>query len=206
MSNHFSAANLQHLGGDPRLDLTDLFVFTEPDNPDRTVLIMDANPFMKGSEFHPEAVYRINIDNDLDAVADVAFSFTFSEPDHGRQTATAYYATGPDARTREPRGQILIEGTPVSFDAMAKLTFEIADLLRERRSSEVKPLGGPTEMQLLGNGDEVGQLSELHAVDGRAAVRGGAYQSLVISRGPNTRASVDSETGPSRCDAKDESE
>jgi Domain of unknown function (DUF4331) len=194
MSNHFSAANLQHLGGDPRLDLTDLFVFTEPDNPDRTVLIMDANPFMKGSEFHPEAVYRINIDNDLDAVADVAFSFTFSEPDHGRQTATAYYATGPDARTREPRGQILIEGTPVSFDAMAKLTFEIADLLRERRSSEVKPLGGPTEMQLLGNGDEVGQLSELHAVDGRAAVIGGAYQSSVISRGPNTRTSVDSGT------------
>jgi hypothetical protein len=49
-----------------------------------------------------------------------------------------------------------------------KLTFEIADLLRERRSSKVKPLCGPTEMQFLGDGDEVGQLSELHAVDGRA--------------------------------------
>jgi len=49
-----------------------------------------------------------------------------------------------------------------------ELTFEIADLLRERRSSEVKPLGGPTEMQFLGNGDEVGQLPEFHAVDARA--------------------------------------
>jgi hypothetical protein len=49
-----------------------------------------------------------------------------------------------------------------------KFTFEIADLLRERRSSKVKPLRGPTEMQFLGNGDEVGQLPELHAVDGRA--------------------------------------
>ena len=87
-----------------------------------------------------------------------------------------------------------------------KLTFEIADLLRERRSSKVKPLCGPTEMQFLGNGDEVGQLSEFHAVDGRAAVIGGAYQSLVISRGPNTRTSVDSDTGPSRCEAQDESE
>ena len=119
MSSHFSAANLQHPGGDPRLDLTDLFVFTAPDNPDRTVLIMDANPFMKGSEFHPDAVYRINIDNDGDALADVAFSFTFSQPDNGRQTATARYATGADARTREPRGKILIEGTPVIFDATA---------------------------------------------------------------------------------------
>jgi hypothetical protein len=49
-----------------------------------------------------------------------------------------------------------------------KLTFEIADLLRERRSSEVDPLGGPPEMQFLGNGDEVGQLPEFHAPDGSA--------------------------------------
>ena len=52
-----------------------------------------------------------------------------------------------------------------------KLTFEIADLLRERRSSKVKPLCGPTEMQFLGNGDEVGQLPEFHAVDGTADLR-----------------------------------
>ena len=69
-----------------------------------------------------------------------------------------------------------------------KLTFEIADLLRERRSSKVKPLCGPTEMQFLGDGDEVGQLPELHTVDGRAGVIGGAYHSLVISRGPETTA------------------
>ena len=49
-----------------------------------------------------------------------------------------------------------------------KLTFEITDLLRERRSSKVKPLCGPTEMQFLGNGDEVGQLPEFHAVDSTA--------------------------------------
>ena len=54
-----------------------------------------------------------------------------------------------------------------------QLTFEIADLLRERRSSKVKPLCGPTEVQFLGDGDEVGQLSELHAVDGRAGDRRG---------------------------------
>ena len=120
MSNHFSAANLQHPGDDARLDLTDLFVFAAPDNPDRTVLIMDSNPFTKGDGFHPDAVYRFNIDTDGDALADVAFSFTFSQFKDGRQTATAYYATGSDAQTREPRGDMLIEATPAGFDATAK--------------------------------------------------------------------------------------
>jgi hypothetical protein len=119
MSNHFSAAKRNHPGGDARLDLTDLFVFTAPDNPDRTVLIMNSNSFMKGNGFHPDAVYRFNIDNNGDALADVAFSFTFSEPKDGRQTATAYYATGREAQTREPRGEMLIEATAVGFDAMA---------------------------------------------------------------------------------------
>jgi len=49
----------------------------------------------------------------------VAFSFTFSEPNDGGQTATAYYATGSQAQTREPRGEVLIEATPVGLDAMA---------------------------------------------------------------------------------------
>jgi len=119
MSNHFSAAKLQHPGGDARLDLTDLFVFAAPDNPDRTVLIMNSNPFTKGNGFHPDAVYRFNIDTDGDALADVAFSFTFSELKDGRQTATACYATGSEAQTREPRGDVLIQATPVGFDATA---------------------------------------------------------------------------------------
>src|SRR5262245_8018443 len=119
MSNHFSAADLKHPGDDARLDLTDLFAFAAPDNPDRTVLIMCSNPFTKGNGFHPGAVHRFNIDNDGDALADAAFSFTFSELEDGRQTATAYYATGSEAQTREPRGETLVEATPVGFDSMA---------------------------------------------------------------------------------------
>ena len=62
MSNHFSAADFKSPGGDARLDLTDLFVFASPDDPGKTVLIMDANPFTHGDGFHPDAVYRFNID------------------------------------------------------------------------------------------------------------------------------------------------
>src|SRR4029077_20514643 len=119
LSTPFSAPTLKPPGDDARLDLTDLFVFAAPDNPDRTVLIMNSNPFTKGDGFHPDAVYRFNIDNDEDALADVAFSFTFSPYDNGRQTATACYATGSDAQTREPRGEVLIGATDVGFDASA---------------------------------------------------------------------------------------
>ena len=120
MSNHFSAANLRFPGDDARLDLTDLFVFPAPEDDDKTVFIIDVNPFMTGSEFYPGAVYRINVDNNGDAEADRAFTFLFSEPKDGTQTGTAYYATGSQARRPDPGGEVLIESTPVGFDATAE--------------------------------------------------------------------------------------
>ena len=54
----------------------------------------------------------------------------------------------------------------VDQELSAKFAFEIADLLRKRRSGQVEPLRGSTEMQLLGHGDEVGQLAEFHQLDG----------------------------------------
>jgi hypothetical protein len=71
MSNHFSPDNLKFPGDDRRLDLTDVFMFTSADDPDKTVLIMDSNPTsapppVTGPEFYPGAVYWINIDTDGD--------------------------------------------------------------------------------------------------------------------------------------------
>jgi hypothetical protein len=129
MSNHFSADNLKFPGDDRRLDLTDLFVFTSSGDPDRMVLIIDSNPTSApppipapttGPEFHPDAVYRINIDTDGDAHADAAFTFTFSEYDNGSQTGTAWYATGAEARQPGPAGQQLTASLPVSFDGTAR--------------------------------------------------------------------------------------
>ncbi len=51
-----------------------------------------------------------------------------------------------------------------------EFAFEVADLLRERRAREMKSLCGSTEMQFLGNGDEIGQLPEFHAADGTAVM------------------------------------
>ena len=125
MSNHFSADNLKFPGDDRRLDLTDLFVFTSADDPGKTVLIMDSNPTsapppipapVTGPEFYPGAIYRINIDTDGDNHADVAFSFIFSEYQDGKQTGTAYHATGPQARQPGTVGEPLVSFIPVSFD------------------------------------------------------------------------------------------
>jgi hypothetical protein len=126
MSNHYSAANLKFPGDDARLDFTDLYAFQAADDPGKTVLIMDVNPYTSGmgamppflmkSEFHPDGVYRVNIDNDGDAEADAAFTFVFSELKDGAQTGTAYYATGSDARQAEPSGEVLASSVPVSFD------------------------------------------------------------------------------------------
>jgi hypothetical protein len=129
MSNHFSADNLKFPGDDRRLELTDLYVFRSADNADKTVLIIDANPTSApppipapttGPEFHPDAVYRINIDTDGDAKADIAFTFTFSEFENGTQTGTAWHATGSQAGTPEPAGEQLTASLPVSFDGMAR--------------------------------------------------------------------------------------
>jgi hypothetical protein len=120
MSNHFSAAMLKFPGDDARLDLTDLFVFASTESPDKTVLIIDVNPFMTGADFHPDAVYKINVDSDGDARADAAFSFVYSESNGGAQNGSVSYARGSQARDPEPLGEVLIEGTSVGFDAMAK--------------------------------------------------------------------------------------
>jgi hypothetical protein len=116
MSNHLSGTDVKFPGGDARLDLTDLFAFVSPDEPTKTVVILDADPFLTAPAFHPEAIYRINVDNDADAEADVAFTFTFSEPQDGKQTATAYLARGADARQPEPAGEVLATAVPVGFD------------------------------------------------------------------------------------------
>jgi hypothetical protein len=104
VSNHYSAANLKFPGDDARLDFTDLYVFQTPDDAGSTMLIMNGNPYTTGisamppflmkSDFHPDGVYRINVDNNGDAHADVAFTSTFSELRNGAQTGTAHYAVG----------------------------------------------------------------------------------------------------------------
>jgi len=62
----------------------------------RTVIILNANP--NADALHPDAIYRLNIDNDGDYLTDVAFSCVFAKPQNGRQTVNVLVATGSESR------------------------------------------------------------------------------------------------------------
>jgi hypothetical protein len=118
MSNHFTGLSLGPPLGDQRLDLCDLYVFGVPENPARTVLILNANP--NADALHPDAVYRLNIDNDGDYLTDVAYSWTFSSPaPDGAQTFSVFKATGPASREPEAVGSKIVDGADVSFGRQA---------------------------------------------------------------------------------------
>jgi len=113
VSNHFTGLSLGPPLGDQRLDLCDLYAFQSPADPQRTVLILNANP--NADALHPDAIYRLAIDNDGDLLNDIAFSYVFSEPQNGKQTADVFRATGQQAREVEAVGEKIFSDVDVSL-------------------------------------------------------------------------------------------
>ncbi|WP_062437255.1 DUF4331 family protein [Herbidospora daliensis] len=120
MSNHFTGLSLGPPMGDQRLDLCDLYAFTAPGDPDRTVLILNANP--NADALHPDAIYRMNVDTDGDLLTDVAFSWVFGTPGpDGAQTYSVTMATGEQARDPEAAGTPIVTDAAVSFGPRANV-------------------------------------------------------------------------------------
>jgi hypothetical protein len=113
MSNHFTGLSLGPPLGDQRLDLCDLYAFQSPADPSRTVLILNANP--NADALHPDAIYRLAVDNDGDLQNDIAFSFVFSPPQDGRQTVDVFLAANDEARSPEAVGEKIFDAVEVSF-------------------------------------------------------------------------------------------
>jgi Domain of unknown function (DUF4331) len=127
--NHFSAAYLKFPGDDARLDLTDPYVFAAAGDLGKTLLIIAVNPFTAGLSatppflmkpgFHPRAAYRINIDNDGDSQADLAFSVDFANAPQG-QTGTVRCGVGALACEPGTPGDVLLSGLTVGFGPAAR--------------------------------------------------------------------------------------
>jgi hypothetical protein len=115
MSNHFTGLSLGPPLGDQRLDLCDLYAFQAPTDPARTVLILNANP--AADALHPGAIYRLAIDNDGDCLNDIAFSYVFSPPEDGKQTASVFMARGAESCSAEAVGTKIVADIDVSFGA-----------------------------------------------------------------------------------------
>jgi len=115
MSNHFTGLSLGPPLGDQRLDLCDLYAFQSPNDPGRTVLILNANP--SADALHPDAIYRLGIDNNGDLLNDIAVSYVFSAPENGKQTVNVLVAKGAQAQSVEAVGTKIIADAEVSFGA-----------------------------------------------------------------------------------------
>ena len=79
------------------------------------MIILNANP--NADALHPDAIYRLNIDNDGDYLTDIAFSYVFSKPQNSRQTVNVFVATGSELRSDEAVGTKIIADAEVSFGA-----------------------------------------------------------------------------------------
>ena len=129
MSHHYSGPNIGFPRGDARLDLTDLYVFPSPEDPGKSILIMNVHPSVgiKPPEptteeaFAPEALYGLKIDKDGNGVAEIAYQVRFSSANGGEPTARLRCVEGAQASGMGEGGKIIIEGVPVSTGREARV-------------------------------------------------------------------------------------
>jgi Domain of unknown function (DUF4331) len=70
MSHHASGPNFGFPRGDARLDMTDLYAFTKPADPDKSIIILNVHPSFRldspepttKEPFAPGALYGLQID------------------------------------------------------------------------------------------------------------------------------------------------
>ncbi len=125
MSDHLDAfPSLTSPGGDPELDITDLYAFQKPGDKNKSILILNVNPLAPtlANAFESGALYEINIDTNGDAVTDIAFVITFTPKVVGMQKATVRVSTGSDAARLSASGDTILDGAPVSFGSTPTVT------------------------------------------------------------------------------------
>lgn len=116
MSDHHDHAVAEH-------DITDLYVFREPRDPTRAVLVMDVYPEVppEGATFSTEARYEFAIDTNGDCAEDIVFRVVFSCPEGTTQRAEVQrWERGEGSAGLET----LIRDAPVSFDDQPQITTE----------------------------------------------------------------------------------
>jgi uncharacterized protein DUF4331 len=130
VSHHASGPNFGFPRGDARLDMTDLYAFTRPGDPDKSIIVLNVHPSFRldspepttKEPFAPGALYEVKVDRDGDAVADLGFSVQFASSKEGEQTATVRRLQGARAAGVGDDGDVVVEGAPVSVGREALVT------------------------------------------------------------------------------------
>jgi hypothetical protein len=130
MSHHYSGPDFGFPLGDPRLDLTDLYVFPKPGDTRRSILIMNVHPSTTlinpvpttAEPFALTGLYEFKVDTNGDAIPDIAYRMRVSLSLDGTQIATLRRVEGPVAATTGDEGQVIVDGAAVSMGIDANLT------------------------------------------------------------------------------------
>jgi hypothetical protein len=123
MSDHLDAPGMNPPNMDARVDICDINAFQKPEDASRSVLVLNVNPLAPtmADSFAPEAVYEWKVDTNGDAVADIAYRFTFSPKEHGTQHATVRRVAGVRACSNGDDGDIILQDVPLSFEEKADI-------------------------------------------------------------------------------------
>ena len=130
MSHHASGPNFGFPRGDARLDMTDLYAFTKPGDPAKSIIVLNVHPSFRldspepttSEPFKPGALYEFKIDTSDDAVADLGWSVQFSSSGDGQQTATVRRLQGMRAGSVGEEGEVIVQQAPVSVGKEALVT------------------------------------------------------------------------------------
>jgi len=130
MSHHASGPNFGFPRGDARLDMTDLYAFSKPGDPTKSIIVLNVHPSFKldslepttTEPFAPGALYEFKIDTNGDAFADLTYSAQFASSGDGKQTATARRNRGVRAAGVGEEGDLVIDEAAVSVGREALVT------------------------------------------------------------------------------------
>jgi Domain of unknown function (DUF4331) len=130
MSHHASGPNFGFPRGDARLDMTDLYAFTKPGDPSKSIIVLNVHPSFRLDSpepttiepFAPGALYEIKIDTNGDDIADICYSVQFASSEDGNQAATVRRLQGMQAAGVGEEGEVIVQQAPVSVGREAVVT------------------------------------------------------------------------------------
>ncbi|HEX2028934.1 MAG TPA: DUF4331 family protein [Nitriliruptorales bacterium] len=112
-ADHLDAPGMQPPSGDFQADINDVYAFEAADAAS-TVVAVTTNPaagVLSPTSFGSHVVYLLNVDRDGDAVADLAYKVTFSEPrGDGTQNVLVKLASGKQAQRGNRAGRPVAKG------------------------------------------------------------------------------------------------
>src|SRR5438270_5740374 len=99
MADHLDSPGLMSSNSNPKTDITDIYAFQKPGDPDSSILVLNVNPLAPtlANEFESNGLYQLKIDTDADALAEITFRIAFTPVVNGKQWATVSRAVGSAA-------------------------------------------------------------------------------------------------------------